>query len=180
MGDLMKFYLAGPIAGEDKEGEKDGGQNWRDEFKPRLEALDHEYADPAKVYTFADNSSEALTIFKSKKTTLSYAELRSWCFNNVVRKDLIMIDGCTGLIARFPKRNGYFKYGTGTCSEMFYASQTRKIPVYVILEGATITDMVETVSAFTIWEADMVFSSTEEFFRFLENGYMRNSLVDLG
>lgn len=99
----MRVYLGGPINGcTDEE-----AHGWRDELKPLLEEIGHEWVDPMR------------RDYRGR-------EMEPGIAGEIVRGDLEDIDSCDALIMNCPKPS------VGTSMETFYAHERGKFIVAVI------------------------------------------------
>lgn len=104
----MRVYLGGPINGcTDEE-----ANGWRDELKPLLEELGHEWVDPMS------------RDYRGREMEPGIAQL-------IVSGDIEDIELCDVLLMNCPKPS------VGTSMEVFYGHQIGKRVICVVPEGHT-------------------------------------------
>ena len=160
----MFFYLAGSI-----EYSPDLGKGWRAAIKPGLQALGHDFYDPAEDELKNLTETEAREFRAWKATDLKRFQQT---IQKIIAYDLDLIEQrCDAVICYWDQ---YAGRGAGTQGELTFAHR-RGIPVYLIC-GVP----VEQISGWLLGCATEIFTSFAEFHAFLSNTLSNTTAVTVG
>ena len=157
----MFFYLAGAI-----EYSPDLGKGWRAAIKPALQALGHDFYDPAEDELKNLTETEARE-FRQWKT----ADLPRFrrTVQKIIAYDLDLIEHrCDAVICYWDQ---YAGRGAGTQGELTFAHRMG-IPVYLVCAVP-----VEQISGWLLGCATEIFTGVNEFHTFLSNTLSNTTAV---